>query len=174
MENRNKNSIFRIFGNPGQVIRVFALVVFFAGCLASVILAWDASYSSYETYSRYSGYTTHRDFEFGTFLGILLGGCAISWASGLILMAAGDTVLNIKRMADKLCGENAPVQAAPVKAQEEAKPVTPAIVNAPAWAAPESGKDIAEQIKELARFYNEGGLTEEEFTRKKTELLKKL
>lgn len=177
MQNKKNGNIFSVFGNPGQVIRIMALIVFFGGIIASIVFAWIESYTESEyVYSRYGSYYTDPSFEFGTFIGIVFGGSIGAWFSGLMLMTIGDTVLNIKRMADKVCEGVAvvPVQEAPAaasaSASASAQAEKPKTVSTPVA----NGKDVAEQIKELAGFYQNGDLTEEEFARKKAELLKKL
>lgn len=173
---QNKKSIFSIFGNPGQIIRVFALIVFFAGVIGSFAYAIDASYVE-AYYSRY--YYQEAEFRVGQFLIIFLAGSAGSWVSGLIFMAIGNTVLNIQKMADAITGGKTVI---PQPAQEEKKApaassqytVQPVHIEKNKSVSSSEGKDVAEQIKELAEFYKTGALTEEEFNRKKAELLKKL
>lgn len=178
---KKKFNPFMIFGNPGQVIRVFALITFVAGVIASFIYGIDAAYVE-EYYSRY--YYSEAEFHFGEFLIIFLSGSAGAWVSGLIFMTIGNTVLNIQRMADKICGSDqkistaAEMKAAAPAAQTPAAQGVKVEANTPsvkaATASVQAGKDVAEQIKELAAFYQSGALTEEEFNRKKAELLKKL
>ena len=83
-----------IYPNPGATLKGIATLICIIGMVASVILAVAL------------GYTTtiwgDKEFNFGIFFGILIGGGVLSYISGLGLAAFGDLVLSANEIKRKL------------------------------------------------------------------------
>lgn len=83
-----------IYPNPGATLKGIATLICIIGMVASVILAVAL------------GYTTtiwgDKEFNFGIFFGILIGGGVLSYLSGLGLAAFGDLVLSANEIKRKL------------------------------------------------------------------------
>lgn len=83
-----------LYANPGATLKGIATLICIIGMVASVILAVAL------------GYTTtiwgDKEFNFGIFFGILIGGGVLSYLSGLGLAAFGDLVLSANEIKRKL------------------------------------------------------------------------
>ena len=83
-----------MYPNPGATLKGIATLICIIGMVASVILAVAL------------GYTTtiwgDKEFNFGIFFGILIGGGVLSYLSGLGLAAFGDLVLSANEIKRKL------------------------------------------------------------------------
>lgn len=85
---------FSLYSNPGKTLKSIASLICIIGMIATVIFAFTFGYTT--------DYWGYREFSFGAFMGILIGGGITSYLSGLGLAAFGDLVLSAKEINKKL------------------------------------------------------------------------